>query len=152
MDALLDECNGEPTPELLTEWDQIASQFDGKADGYRCLIRELELRAKARKEEGDALLARAKLDAEHAGWLKARIFQAMERLGINEIKTRTGQFKIINNGGVLPLELDPAEVPYEYCLQPPPEPDKERIRTELESGTLLTFAKLGERGRRLSIK
>lgn len=76
----------------------------------------------------------------------------MEELGVKEIKTDLHRFKIVGNGGKQPMDIDEGCVPEEYIKKVVVEsPDKEKIRAALESGEVLPFASLGERGTHLKI-
>jgi hypothetical protein len=62
------------------------------------------------------------------------------------------RIKVVKNGGKLPLSIDEGCVPEEYIKKVVVEsPDKEKIRAALESGEVLPFASLGERGTHLKI-
>lgn len=84
------------------------------------------------------------------------------RLEINNVtKVETGRFKIsvVGKGGKQPVELDYDEVhdidiiPEEYVTtKVVKKVDKDAIAKVLKSGVALTWARLLERGNRLSIK
>jgi hypothetical protein len=76
----------------------------------------------------------------------------MENAGLKEVTTDMHRIKVVKNGGKLPLSIDDGCVPDEYIKKVVVEsPDKEKIRAALESGEVLPFASLGERGTHLKI-
>ena len=81
--------------------------------------------------------------------MKDRLKSAMEEIGTKEIKTDLHRFKIVGNGGKLPLVID-GGVPESYKRVELVD-DKEKIRKALESGECLTFAHLEDRGTHLKI-
>lgn len=127
-----------------------------KIDGYCGLIREFELRAKARKEEADRIAKLAESDANKVDTLKARLKEYLEFTKQPKVTTLHHSIWIQPNGGVKPLVLDeavsadPRLLPAEY-QKVKIEPDNAAIRKALETGDL-PFAQLGERGNSLRLK
>lgn len=156
LDDLLFESGGEVTEEIehaLATWaSELDAGFDNKVDGYAALICELEARAEVRQKEAARLAKAAKQDDGTADFLRAKLKAVFEQRGVEKIKTRRYTVAIVKNGGKQPLEVDEMAVPDDYLVVPAPTLDRDRIRTELDAGTELAFAKLGPRGTRLSIR
>jgi hypothetical protein len=75
----------------------------------------------------------------------------MENAGIKEIETDMHRFKIVKNGGKLPLKID-GGVPEHFLKKEIKEsPDNDKIREALDNGEALTFAHYGDRGTHLKI-
>ena len=132
--------------------EAVLGQIEVKADGYAAVMSEIEGRANIVAKEINRLKAiEDRLVATHKR-MKDRLKSAMEELHTNEIKTDLHHFKIVKNGGKLPLKIEDSCVPESYMRKEIKEvPDKEKIRAALESGECLTFARLGERGTQLKI-
>ena len=157
LDDLLTEAGGDisdPAVEAtITKWmSELDTDINNKVDGYAALVSELTLRAKARQEESDRLRKRSQLDKNNAKFLKDRLLMVFEMRGIKKIETNRYRVTVAKNGGVLPMTIMDDAVPATYMKQPPPVVDTETIRSELEAGVVLRFAKLGKRGTHLNIK
>jgi hypothetical protein len=158
LDELLEEIGGDVSDPrvdaIVTEWlAELETQMEAKADAYAAYIRELELRAAARREESERLLKAAKTQENTAAWLKDRLKQAMTAARLKKIEGQRYTVSVAANGGKLPLILDDtAPVPVQFLRHPPPVPDTEAIRSALEAGRELEFARLGERGTHLRIR
>lgn len=140
----------------LNEWfSNISQDRDKKIDGYCALIREFEARASVRKEESERLAKRVKIDAAHAAFLKGRLKSFFEENNLKKIETDRYMVSLAKNGGAIPLELldEPERFPAEFrTIKTQVVANTDAIRAALEGGQDLPFAKLGERGTRLSIK
>jgi len=144
---------GSAEPEEIETFNDtleaVLGQIEVKADGYAAVMSEIEGRADIVAKEINRLKAiEDRLVATHKR-MKDRLKSAMEELHTNEIKTDLHRFKLVKNGGKLPLIID-GGVPdnfkrVEYV------DDNEKIRKALESGEALTFAHLGDRGTHLKI-
>lgn len=166
LDDLLAEIGGDltdPRVELaITEWEsELASDLDGKVDGYCRLIRSRELQEAAIREEAERLMAKAGTMAKQTKWLKDRLKMALTVLGQKKAG-RTYTASVVANGGQLPLVLDPAldgerpsadGLPAEFVrARTTYRLDTDRVRSHLELGGSLPFARIGERGTHLRIK
>lgn len=140
----------------LTKWfSELGEQQSSKIDGYCALIRELELRSAARKEESERLAKRVKVDEAQAKFLQVRLKDHLEQHGLKKIETERFTVGIVNNGGKVPLELTqpPERLPTQYQrIKTEVSADADKIREALERGEQLGFATLGKRGTRLSIR
>jgi tRNA U34 5-carboxymethylaminomethyl modifying enzyme MnmG/GidA len=131
--------------------DTIAER-NQKLDNYSALIKELEARAEARKVEAKRLSDRASVDLNKVKSLKANLQRFFEYHEVRTIETNRYRLSLAKNGGKAPLILDnvtPSELPDKFTYK---EVDKVAVREALESGEVLDFARLGERGQSLRIK
>ena len=144
---------GSAEPEEIETFNDtleaVLGQIEVKADGYAAVMSEIEGRADIVAKEINRLKAiEDRLVATHKR-MKDRLKSAMEELHTNEIKTDLHRFKIVKNGGKLPLVID-GGVPESFQRVEYVD-DKEKIRKALESGECLTFAHLEDRGTHLKI-
>jgi hypothetical protein len=143
--------------DTITAWfNEIGEKRDQKVDNYCALVREFELRAKARDEEVQRLQKRVETDLNAAGFLKARLKSFFEEQGIKKIETERYTVSIAKNGGQQPIEYtcDPDQMfdsDHTKCVETW-KWDTEKVRADLEAGKELPFAKFKERGTRLSIR
>lgn len=157
LEALIaaSEENGGDITNLEGQIDWLASRagtLSESIDDVMSLVKTIDVRAKARKEEADRLKALAKRDADIATWLKNQIYRVMTENGKDKIETKMHRFTITNAGGIQALELV-GEIPDEYMVTiTTKEPDKDLIRVELESGIVLPFAHLVPKQKVLRIK
>lgn len=155
LDALLIENGGDlsdpAVDQAVSAWmAELQSDLDGKVDAYAAYIRELQLRAAARREESERIAKAAKTNENTVSWLKERLKTTLAALNIQKAgHIRTAS--ICGNGGKPPLVIDEgAEIPSAY-LRIVTSPDVELIRKSIESGECLPFARLAERGTHLRI-
>lgn len=118
--ALLDETNGELTPETEAALDaffaEISTDQAAKVDGYCALIRNEELVAAARREEVERLQNRISAGENFVKRLKLRLKEYMELTGQKNIETRRYKVGVVNNGGVQTYQMScrPEQLPEEY--------------------------------------
>lgn len=148
-------------PEIESRIDAYLSDLmierDVKLDNYGALIREMETRAAIRSEEAKRLSCLAAKDSNAASRLKTRL-QAffIEHGMVEKVATRRFSFKLAKNGGKIPIWIDPTVIDepenlderfhYTAILI-----NKDAIRSALEAGEELEFAKVLERGQNLRI-
>lgn len=148
--------DGEIDPQVAEELDkwfeQLLSDRDNKLDNYGALIRTLELRAAARKEEMERLAKRVAVDSNQAKYLKQRLREFLDLHKMPKVETRRYKFNCQNNGGILPLTLpDDAEaLPKDY-QRVEIKADTDKIREQLAKGVEIPGCSLGKRGRHLRI-
>lgn len=130
--------------------ESIEGEIEEKADGYAKIIKELEAKQKARKEEAKRLTDSAKAFENRVKALKNNLFNAMKETGKTKFATNLFSFNIVKNGGKQALTID-GEVPEEYT-KTVIENDTDKIRADLEAGKELPFARLEPRGESLRIK
>ena len=121
-----------------------------KADQYATVIRHLEGQLAVIDNEISRLKTFRNVVDTNTRIIKERLRDAMIAMGKTEIKTNINTFKVVKNGGKLPL-VNFKDVPAEYTIAVP-QVDNEKIRKALDNGERLTFAYYGERGTHLSIR
>ena len=124
----------------------LEAAFDKKVDAYVSLMRELELRAKARREEAERLLGRARQDEELHRFLKTRLIEALRMLGRTRLETTRYRLSVYQSGQPpVVLRVSPEELPDEL-VRIERKPDLHAIRKALIEGRLSPeVAELGER-------
>jgi len=143
--ALVDTSDPDGIASLERYLAELAVERERKLDAYCGLIREIEARSQARAAEADRLRELARVDRSAVDRLKEGLLQhfVAERFRITRAKS----------GGRQPLELDPVDswdLPEQYT-KITIEPDKEAIRTALESGEELPWARLAPRSEHIRI-
>jgi chromosome segregation ATPase len=152
--------NPESAEEAIANWleklEGTISERNEKLDNYAGLISELQSRVDIRKSEAKRLSDRASVDENKVKSLKSNLQKFFEAHQIKTIDTNRFSLTLAKNGGKLPLFLDsrPAEDYPEQYRQTATvtSPNREAIRAALESGEILDFARLGDRGQSLRIK
>ena len=155
LDDLLHEIGGDVTdPQVAAIVDTWLAELDTdlnrKVDNYAAFITELSGRAEVRLAEAHRLAKRAKIDETTAAWLKGRLKQAFEARGLSKINTDRYRVSVQVSGGVQKMELT-GPVPIAFQTQPPPVPNTDQIRSALDRGDELEFARLMPRGTHLRI-
>jgi len=154
--ALLDECDAEPSIEAqqaLELWfAELQASSKDKIDHYCAFVRELTLRAAARKEEAERLQKRADIDTNLAKELKERLKVYLQIQGIKRVETHRYKVTVAGNGGLVPLKIDvdPNKLPKEFQKWTV-EPDNAKLRDALECGEVVEGVSLGVRGSHLRI-
>lgn len=156
LDELLESAENPDDPAIFDAIQRALALQDEreiKVDNYCCLIAELNARAAVRKAEADRLAENARRQEAKVKALKLRLMESLNTLGIKKLETERFTVSVANNGGALPLIVDPdlAEIP-EPFQKITVSLDNEKVRAELAAGNELPFAKLGERGQHLRIK
>jgi hypothetical protein len=135
---------------VLDTLEAIEGEIEEKADGYAKIIKELEAKQNARKEEAKRLTESAKVFENRAKVLKTNLYNTMKSMGKTKFATDLFSFNIAKNGGKQALTID-GDVPEEYT-KTIIENDTDKIRQALENGEELPFAHLEPRGESLRIK
>lgn len=135
---------------VLDTLESIEGNIEDKADNYAKIIRELEIKANARKEEAKRLTDSAKVFENRVRALKNNLYNTMKLTGKTKFATNLFNFNIVKNGGKQTLTID-GDVPEEYTKSVI-ENDTDKIRQALEEGKELSFAHLEARGESLRIK
>lgn len=135
---------------ILDTLEGIEGEIEDKADAYAKIIKELEAKQKAGKEEAKRLSERSKMFDIRIKRLKQNLLETMKTVGKTKFATDLFSFNIVGNGGRQALTID-GDVPEEYTRSVI-EADTEKIRQALESGEELSFAHLEPRGESLRIK
>lgn len=154
---LLDETGGELTKEsnqVLEAWfAEVNDAFADKADGYCGVIRELELRIAARREEAERLTRRYRTDENTVRHLKSRLRDYMEHFGIKKQETRRYTVSVQANGGPpgVDVSIPAKELPPQF-QRVTVAADTEAIRSALAKGERIDGVVLQERGSHLRIR
>ena len=135
---------------ILDTLESIEGDIEDKADGYTKIIKELEAKAKARKEEAKRLSDSARTFENKIKFLKQNLTNTMKETGKTKFATDLFSFNIAKSGGKQALTID-GEVPEEYT-KTVVENDTDKIRQALENGEKLPFAHLEPRGESLRIR
>ena len=135
---------------ILDTLEAIEGEIEDKADNYAKIIKELEAKQSARKEEAKRLTESAKVFENRVKALKSNLFNSMKATGKTKFATDLFSFNIAKNGGKQPLTID-GEVPEEYT-KTITENDTDKIRQALDEGKELPFAHFEPRGESLRIK
>lgn len=148
---------------VLDTLEGVKGELEVKAAGYIRVTKQLEADTKvfkaekaALKDEVDFWNRKVKTTERNIKHMKDAIMLAMEATGNDELEAEPFKLSIVNNGGVRSVTIvDPARIPEEFIeIQRIPKTDAIRdYLTEMEKkGIDVPWAKLEERGRRLSIK
>ncbi len=154
--SLIDECDTDITPQIEAAMDAWFAELDvlrtDKLDNYAALIREMTLRAAARREEKERLDKRIRVDENTVARLKERLKMFFEMQGLRTVETRRYKLTLCNNGGVTPLnvEADADKLPEEFQRWEV-YPDTAKLRKALEGGVKVDGVQLMERGKHLRI-
>jgi len=161
VDRALEETEGEVTPEVqkvlgtVDAWmAELDADLGGKIDNYAALITELRGRAEVRKAESDRLSRRAKIDERNARWLADRLRDELDARGVGKVETPRYRVSVAANGGKLPLVIaDEQALAHDRRFWVTVQQlNRSAVRDALDSGETVPGARLGERGRRLSIR
>jgi hypothetical protein len=162
LDSLIDDVNGDisdiSVEAALVDWFEQLSKDEGtKLDNYCGLIHQLEGEADVAKAEADTYRRKAAERERRIEWLKLRLAQHLQRTNRTKVSTATGRtIRLQANGGKLPLEIywdwvDLDDLDPKY-IKTKRELDQDAIRTALEQGEDICFAKIGKQGQHLRIK
>ena len=153
LEALGGDVTSPEVEQALDAWfAQLSHERNEKLDNYAALIRELEARAKTRKEEARRLADRARRDDEHAAYLKQRLLLFFQDHHLKTVETRRYRLTMQRSGGKTPvvLKTDPEQLPTAYQRWKV-SADLDAIREALKEGADIDFAELGERRQFLRI-
>lgn len=114
LDRVLEENDGELTPELETELDELDEAFTEKAERVALFIREQLSRAKGVREERDRLDAIVKRGERAAENLKDYLKRQMERLEKKKIDGVLVTIAIQNNPPSVKTPLNSDELQKHY--------------------------------------
>lgn len=149
--------DGEVGAALESFFDQLIEDREEKLNSYGWLIREIESRAEARRNEVNRLGALMDADYNAVKRLKERLKYFMDGQAVTKIETDHFKFAIQKNGGALPLvypdawDYDPAEAP-EAFQKRVIQLDKEAIREAIRNDEETHGATLAERASHLRIR
>ena len=124
--------------------------YDDKIESWLRVIKNLSGELTAVNEEANRLTLRARTIKNNIDRMKNALLTSMSMTG-RKSAGNTLKAKVVQNGGVLPLVVDEANVPEEY-QKVEVKPNNEAIRDALDHGKELSFARYGERGVHINIK
>lgn len=155
VELVASENDGEVPQEMLDMLDAANASVTDKLEACAALIEEWTALSNARKAEAKRLADLAAKDASRADRLKSWVRHCMESTGLSKATAGRFQVSIVGNGGQAPLVLSDGLDP--QTLEPRFQTVKitannAAIRQALESGEVLEWAKIGERGTTLRIK
>lgn len=153
LDAMADAdgCDDEYLQSVAGMISDAGGRLAEKAEGYASVIRELELRAEAQRDEADRLLRRAKTAEANASWLKSNLLRVMTVTNTPKLAGDRFTLRVARNS-TRPLRLlcETESIPDEF-VRVTREPDRRAITDALKAGTELPFAVLDEAGQHLRI-
>lgn len=160
LDALLSEANGDvsapETQAALETWEaELETDLLGKVDAYCGLITEMEARIWTRTVESRRLKELADFDQRAVDALRDRLRAVWLARNLGKLQCPRFVVSVVKNGGKLPLLVtDSADNLPRWAVKTVTSVsvDNDAIRARIDSGEVLSFAQLGERGVRLSIK
>ena len=131
----------------------LTGEIEDKAEGYACVIKELEAEAAKFGAEIDRLTTQKTRFENQVKRMKDKLMEAMLAMGMTKIPTLHFKVSVANNGGIQPMEVekDISKIPKEYLVYEP-KADNKKIREALSNGQQLEFASLKPRGQHLSIR
>lgn len=146
--------SAEPDEEQMFQdtLEGLLAVIDKKADDYCYVMDSIKGRAGIVAKEINRLRAIEDKLTNAYTRMESALKGSMIALNRPSIETDLHTIKVVKNGGKAPLILD-GDVPEQYMkTEVKQSPNKEKIRQALESGEILTFAHLAERGTSLRIK
>ena len=150
MKAVYEMLETETDKQLIADTlEALEGDFSYKLEGCACVYDRIKAECESAQKKANAWNDISKTLENNMIRLNDYMKMCMENAGIKEIETDMHRYKIVKNGGKLPLIID-GGVPdsfkrVEYV------DDNEKIRKALDSGEALTFAHYGERGTYLKI-
>ena len=154
LDAVLD--GGIDSPEAQDALNEHLAGLDvaleSKAESYAGFIKELEMRAESRSKEATRIRALAAADDALATRLKEGLKAAMEQTGKLKLETPRFKLSVAGNGGKQSLEIDDPfglDPMFQRIVR---EPDKDAIRSALDSDIEIAGCRLLPRGTSLRIR
>ncbi len=152
---LVDETGGELPPTLEQWFAEISQDEAAKIDSYYGLCKSLETEATVATAEAEQFQAKAKARTNAVKGLKDRMKLYLENQGRKEAVGTSGRKACVQaNGGKVAMTMtvtDPLQLPTAY-QKITIVPDTEGIRSVLEGGGELEFAKLEPRGTHLRFR
>ena len=130
----------------------LQGELDDKVSQWARCIKNLEGERDAIKAEGDRLTKRARSIDNEVKHMKETLLMYLKAAGVSKAGDTVIKASIVKNGGQAPLEIDliPIDLPEDF-QRITIDADKEAIRAALESGQVLEWARLAERGEHIKI-
>ena len=140
---LLDMAEAEDVdPQVIADtMEAVGGEIEDKAEGYACIIKQLEADAVALKTEEDRLAARRKSVENNIRNMKETLQNAMYATGKTKFKTNLFSFNIQKNPASLFI-ADMDMVPGRFMVPQPDLPDKAAIKEYLKENGDQSWAQL----------
>lgn len=161
LNALIEEVGGDVSdPKVEAAFDAMFAEMQtneaDKLEGYAQAMKKLESEIAAAKAESEQFMMKARVRENQVKRMKERIKLYLEMQNRTEAETSRGRkFKIIKAGGLTPLEIDDGTLPDSVdpkFVVVKRELSTTAIRTAIEAGESVPFAKLKERGTYVTLK
>ena len=128
------ELDGELTPELEQQLDEITGELERKAESIALLIREASAEAEAFKAEEQRLRDRRRAAESRAESLKRYLLSGLKAAGVQRVKGELVSLTVTRNGRPsIRWDGEPGKIPAQFA----------RVKTELDSNAVLDYLKLG---------
>ena len=140
---LLDMAEAEDVdPQVIADtMEAVGGEIEDKAEGYACIIKQLEADAVALKTEEERLAARRKSVENNIRNMKETLQNAMYATGKTKFKTNLFSFGIQKNPASLFI-ADMDMVPGRFMVPQPDLPDKAAIKEYLKENGDQSWAQL----------
>lgn len=154
--ALL-EMDDLPEDALADTLEALGGEFEDKADGIACVIKEAKAVSGAIKAEMDKLDARRKAKEALAKRLSEYLLAQMQAVGMQKLETGRSCVSVAKKAPALKIDDENAFIAWaaidhdEYIKYKSPEIDKTAVRDALKAGAEIPGARL-EGGYRLAVK
>ena len=150
--ALLEMAESPDTdPDALRDtMEAVTGELEEKAEGYGCVIRQLEYDAAALATEIKRLTNRKRAIEENVQAMKTRLQDAMTATGKTKLKTNLFSFTVRKNAPALSV-TDEDKIPERYWVLPEPVLDKTALKDDLKAGKEIPGATLTQ-GESLQIR
>lgn len=160
LDTLIEEFDGDlACPDvqaaLATWFAELDTSDAHKLAGYVAYIRQLEMESEAAKQFAAHFTAKARTRENRMKSLKDRMKQHLTDTGRTKVTTANGDvIAVQKNGGKVPMEVDVIDVAFvpEQFVKTIRLLDNDAVRTALDGGECLDFARLLPVGTHLRIK
>lgn len=148
-----DEIDENIIQPILDTLETKSEEFELKAENYAKILGNIQDSIDNSKNEEKRLLERRKILENRYNWLKDILFNSMKLTGKTNFSSGNYKFKIVKNGGKLPIKLnvDVDELPNELVTITK-KANNDAIREYIETTGDITYAHFGERGESLRIK
>ena len=152
MKAVYEMLETETDKQLINDTlEALEGDFSYKLEGCACVYDRIKAECESAQKKANAWNDISKTLENNMIRLNDYMKMCMENAGIKEIETNMHRFKIVKNGGKLPLKID-GGVPENFIkTEVKQSPDNDKIREALDNGEALTFAHYGERGTHLKL-
>lgn len=135
---------------FLDTLEGLKGMIQDKAAGYVDVIQQLDMEAAKADLMAKQFAQKRDIRKNNVKRMKEALMWAMDQMDVKELPAGDYTIKVVKNGGMQPMVID-GEVP-ESFLKVIYEADKDKIRQALKDGQDLSFARLEERGRHITIK